>query len=92
MTNSVNQITGSYLSSKLGTREDMARYAQGWDRIFGAKEIVAGPQSTLYDRYYLQMEAEYLDRLEEEAEKRYDNLKMDTLKSDALKSDTNKEE
>lgn len=87
MTNSVNQITGSYLSSKLGTREDMARYAQGWDRIFGAKEIVAGTQSTLYDRYYLQMEAEYLDKLEEEAEKGYDALKMDTLKSE-----TNKEE
>lgn len=47
MTNSVNQITGSYLSSKLGTREDMARYAQGWDRIFGAKkEVGEAPQPT----------------------------------------------
>ena len=88
MTDQLNPHTGSYLSSKLGTREDMARYAQGWDRIFGAKkENVAPPQSTPYDRYYIQMENEYLDKLEEEAEKGYDSLK-----SDALKSDTNKEE
>ena len=93
MTSSINCTTGDFLSSKLGTREDMARYAQGWDRIFGAKkEAVAPPQSTPYDRYYIQAENEYLDRLEEEAEKGYDNLKMDTLKSDPLKSETNKEE
>ena len=93
MTSSINCTTGDFLSSKLGSREDMARYAQGWDRIFGAKnkESVTvtedAPASTLYDRYYLQMEAEYLDRLEEEAENGYD-----ALKSDALKSETNREE
>ena len=78
MTNQLNPHTGSYLSSKLGTREDMARYAQGWDRIFGAKnkENVTvtdnSVMNTLYDRYYIQAENEYLDKLEEEADKRYD--------------------
>ena len=79
MTDQLNPHTGAYLSSKLGTREDMARYAQGWDRIFGAKNkekvtvtdnsVVSNP----YDRYYIQAENEYLDKLEEEAEKGYDN-------------------
>ena len=78
MTNQLNPHTGSYLSSKLGTREDMARYAQGWDRIFGAKnkENVTvtdnSVMNTLYDRYYIQAENEYLNKLEEEADKRYD--------------------
>ena len=78
MTDQLNPHTGSYLSSKLGTREDMARYAQGWDRIFGAKnkENVTvtdnSVMNTLYDRYYIQAENEYLDKLEEEAEKGYD--------------------
>ena len=78
MTNQLNPHTGSYLSSKLGTREDMARYAQGWDRIFGAKnkENVTvtdnSVMNTLYDRYYSQAENEYLNKLEEEADKRYD--------------------
>ena len=78
MTDQLNPHTGSYLSSKLGTREDMARYAQGWDRIFGAKnkENVTvtdnSVMNTLYDRYYSQAENEYLDKLEEEADKRYD--------------------
>ena len=78
MTNQLNPHTGSYLSSKLGTREDMARYAQGWDRIFGAKnkENVTvtdnSVMNTLYDRYYIQAENEYLDKLEEEAEVVYD--------------------
>ena len=78
MTNQLNPHTGSYLSSKLGTREDMARYAQGWDRIFGAKnkENVTvtdnSVMNTLYDRYYIQAENEYLDKLEEEADKWYD--------------------
>ena len=44
-------------------------------------------RSVSQSRYYLRMEAEYLDRLEEEAENGYD-----ALKSDALKSETNKEE
>ena len=79
MTDQLDPHTGSYLSSKLGTREDMARYAQGWDRIFGAKnkESVTvtedAPASTPYDRYYIQAENEYLDKIEEEAEKGYDN-------------------
>ena len=78
MTNQLNPHTGSYLSSKLGTREDMARYAQGWDRIFGAKnkENVTvtdnSVMNTLYDRYYSQAENEYLNKLEEEAEVVYD--------------------
>ena len=78
MTNQLNPHTGSYLSSKLGTREDMARYAQGWDRIFGAKnkENVTvtdnSVMNTLYDRYYIQAENEYLNKLEEEADKWYD--------------------
>ena len=78
MTNQLNPHTGSYLSSKLGTREDMARYAQGGDRIFGAKnkENVTvtdnSVMNTLYDRYYIQAENEYLNKLEEEADKRYD--------------------
>ena len=78
MTDQLNPHTGSYLSSKLGTREDMARYAQGWDPIFGAKnkENVTvtdnSVMNTLYDRYYIQAENEYLDKLEEEADKRYD--------------------
>ena len=78
MTDQLNPHTGSYLSSKLGTREDMARYAQGWDRIFGAKnkENVTvtdnSVMNTLYDRYYIQAENEYLNKLEEEADKRYD--------------------
>ena len=78
MTDQLNPHTGSYLSSKLGTREDMARYAQGWDRIFGAKnkENVTvtdnSVMNTLYDRYYIQAENEYLDKLEEEADKWYD--------------------
>ena len=78
MTDQLNPHTGSYLSSKLGTREDMARYAQGWDRIFGAKnkENVTvtdnSVMNTLYDRYYIQAENEYLDKLEEEAEVVYD--------------------
>ena len=78
MTDQLNPHTGSYLSSKLGTREDMARYAQGWDRIFGAKnkENVTvtdnSVMNTLYDRYYIQAENEYLNKLEEEAEKGYD--------------------
>ena len=88
MTDQLNPHTGSYLSSKLGTREDMARYAQGWDRIFGAKnkENVTvtdnSVMNTLYDRYYIQMENEYLDRLEEEAEKGYDSLKSETNKEE----------
>ena len=87
MTDQLNPHTGSYLSSKLGTREDMARYAQGWDRIFGAKnkENVTvtdnSVMNTLYDRYYIQAENEYLNKLEEEADKRYD-----------VKNETNKEE
>ena len=78
MTNQLNPHTGSYLSSKLGTREDMARYAQGWDRIFGAKnkENVTvtdnSVMNTLYDRYYIQAENEYLNKLEEEADEWYD--------------------
>ena len=78
MTSSINCTTGDFLSSKLGTREDMARYAQGWDRIFGAKnkENVTvtdnSVMNTLYDRYYIQAENEYLDKLEEEAEVVYD--------------------
>ena len=78
MTNQLSPHTGSYLSSKLGTREDMARYAQGWDRIFGAKnkENVTvtdnSVMNTLYDRYYIQAENEYLDKLEEEADEWYD--------------------
>ena len=78
MTDQLNPHTGSYLSSKLGTREDMARYAQGWDRIFGAKnkENVTvtdnSVMNTLYDRYYSQAENEYLNKLEEEAEVVYD--------------------
>ena len=78
MTDQLNPHTGSYLSSKLGTREDMARYAQGWDRIFGAKnkENVTvtdnSVMNTLYDRYYIQSENEYLDKLEEEADEWYD--------------------
>ena len=78
MTDQLNPHTGSYLSSKLGTREDMARYAQGWDRIFGAKnkENVTvtdnSVMNTLYDRYYIQAENEYLDKLEEEADEWYD--------------------
>ena len=78
MTDQLNPHTGSYLSSKLGTREDMARYAQGWDRIFGAKnkENVTvtdnSVMNTLYDRYYIQAENEYLNKLEEEAEVVYD--------------------
>ena len=93
MTSSINNITGDHCSSKLGTREDMARYAQGWDRIFGAKnkENVTvtdnSVMNTLYDRYYIQAENEYRDKLEEEAEKGYD-----ALKSNTLKSETNKEE
>lgn len=83
MTDQLNPHTGSYLSSKLGTREDMARYAQGWDRIFGAKkDIVAPPQPTPYDRYYIQVENEYLNKLEEEAEKGYDALKSETNKGE----------
>ena len=87
MTNQLNPHTGSYLSSKLGTREDMARYAQGWDRIFGAKnkENVTvtdnSVMNTLYDRYYSQAENEYLDKLEEEAEKGYD-VKNETYKEE----------
>ena len=78
MTDQLNPHTGSYLSSKLGTREDMARYAQGWDRIFGAKnkENVTvtdnSVMNTLYDRYYSQAENEYLNKLEEEADEWYD--------------------
>ena len=78
MTSSINCTTGDFLSSKLGTREDMARYAQGWDRIFGAKnkENVTvtdnSVMNTLYDRYYSQAENEYLNKLEEEAEVVYD--------------------
>lgn len=98
MTSSINNITGDHLSSKLGSREDMARYAKGWDRIFGAKnkENVTvtdnSVMNTPYDRYYIQMENEYLDKLEEEAEKGYDILKRGALKSNTLKSETNKEE
>ena len=87
MTNQLNPHTGSYLSSKLGTREDMARYAQGWDRIFGAKnkENVTvtdnSVMNTLYDRYYSQAENEYLNKLEEEAEVVYD-VKNETYKEE----------
>ena len=87
MTDQLNPHTGSYLSSKLGTREDMARYAQGWDRIFGAKnkENVTvtdnSVMNTLYDRYYIQAENEYLNKLEEEADKRYD-VKNETYKEE----------
>ena len=87
MTDQLNPHTGSYLSSKLGTREDMARYAQGWDRIFGAKNkenvtvTDSSVMNTLYDRYYIQAENEYLDKLEEEAEKGYD-VKNETYKEE----------